>query len=110
MKKITAKRKPRKCEQCGSTKIANIFYGYPSISTKLDKAIQEGRIVLGGCVITECDPNWKCVDCGLQIYKNEKFKCSKCGNVYYSISNSLRITTLCSDCKKIADVESSHEK
>ncbi len=100
MKKITAKRKPRKCKQCGSTKIANIFYGYPSGSTELNTQLQAERIVLGGDVITECDPNWKCVDCGLQIYKNKKYQCRKCADVYYSISNSLRVNILCSDCKK----------
>jgi DNA-directed RNA polymerase subunit RPC12/RpoP len=57
--------------------------------------------VLGGCVITVCDLNWKCVDCGLQIYKNKKYKCIKCEKVYYSIITPLGSYTICPDCEKL---------
>jgi len=66
-----SKRKPRKCPNCGSAKIASIQYGYPIFSEELDQAMKDGKIVLGGCVITGCDPSWQCIDCDTLIYKDE---------------------------------------
>lgn len=66
---IRVKRKPRKCPQCGAAKIANILYGYPDFSPKLDKEIKEGKITLGGCCITGDDPQWKYAECEADIYK-----------------------------------------
>jgi len=45
---IRVKRKPRKCPQCGSAKIADILYGHPAYLPELDKSLKEGKIVLGG--------------------------------------------------------------
>ncbi len=69
MKMIRLKRRPRKCPQCGSAKIANILYGYPVFDSKLEKLLDEGKIALGGCVISGNDPTWRCVDCETDIYK-----------------------------------------
>ena len=63
------RRKPRKCPQCGSAKIADILYGLPIFSPELDKSLKEGKITLGGCVIRGDDPKWKCAECETDIYK-----------------------------------------
>jgi hypothetical protein len=68
-KKIIAKRKPRKCPECGCTKVAYILYGLPAFSPELESELKEGKVVLGGCCVTECDPTWQCIECKAQIYK-----------------------------------------
>jgi hypothetical protein len=72
LKLIRVKRKPRKCPQCGSTKIADILHGMPDYSPDLEKRIEDGRIALGGCCISNDDPKWKCTECELDIYKEAK--------------------------------------
>ena len=62
-------RKPRKCPVCGSNRIADIWYGMQAYSEELDKGMKEGRIVLGGCCISDDDPKWQCADCDIRIYK-----------------------------------------
>jgi hypothetical protein len=55
-------RKPRKCSECGSKRIANIQYGMPAFS-ELEQDIELGRVVLGGCLVGDNDPDWQCADC-----------------------------------------------
>ena len=64
-----SKRKPRKCPACNSSRIANILYGMPEYSPKLERDIEAGRIILGGCCISDDDPVWQCADCQMTIYK-----------------------------------------
>jgi len=61
-------KKPKKCPQCGAARIAKILYGMPDFSPKLEKDLDEGKIVLGGCVITGQDPSWECVKCKTRFY------------------------------------------
>jgi hypothetical protein len=68
---FAAKRKPKKCPSCGSAKIARILYGMPDFSPELEKDLEEGRIVLGGCDIIFNNPSWQCADCEAQIYKED---------------------------------------
>lgn len=65
-----SKIKPRKCPACDSSRIAEILYGYPAFSAKLEKDLNAGRIILGGCCVSDDDPAWQCVDCQMVIYKN----------------------------------------
>lgn len=51
----------RKCPHCGSTNVRKIVYGYPS--TELWEEELKGKIKLGGCCITENQPNYYCDDC-----------------------------------------------
>ena len=61
---------PRSCPNCHSPRIAEILYGLPSFSEQLDKDIKEGRVVLGGCCISDNDPDYKCMDCNALIFKD----------------------------------------
>jgi len=67
--KYKSAKKPNKCPECGSDKIASILYGLPAFSESLRLRIRENKTVLGGCCVTGNDPTWKCVDCGTAIYK-----------------------------------------
>ncbi len=69
MKYYYSKHKPRKCPKCGSNKVAAILFGLPVYSEKLQQDMDSGKIVLGGCCVTDHDPTWQCVDCGTGIYK-----------------------------------------
>ena len=62
-------RKPKKCPNCGNTKIATILYGLPAFDEQLEKGLNDGSIRLGGCCITDDDPKWECAKCGAKIYK-----------------------------------------
>ena len=53
--------KPGKCPNCGSHKTVLILYGYPTEGA-LGEA-QQGKIELGGCVITGNDPKEHCTEC-----------------------------------------------
>ena len=63
--------KPRKCPQCGKYSIAKILYGMQPTTDALDKKMAEGKVVLGGCIISDDDPAWMCTYCELSIYRGE---------------------------------------
>lgn len=69
--KYKSAKKPDKCPECGSEKIADILYGLPAFSTSLKDRIKDHKIVLGGCCISGNDPAWKCIACNTYIYKME---------------------------------------
>jgi ribosomal protein S27AE len=61
--------KPHECPQCGNSPVATILYGFPSSTGKLEKGLKEGRIALGGCIVSTEDPTWACGKCGLKMYE-----------------------------------------
>ena len=67
-----------KCPYCGSRNTAAILYGMPAMSEELQKKLDTGKIVLGGCCIfgaeingkyVELDPAKHCNDCGKDFGK-----------------------------------------
>jgi len=52
----------KKCPQCDSDNVAAIALGFPSPEMSEDE--ERGNIVLGGCCVSEDDPDWRCKDCG----------------------------------------------
>ena len=52
------------CLACGAKGAARILYGLPLFSPELDALLDKGELVLGGCVISEDDPEWHCNSCG----------------------------------------------
>ena len=55
-------RRPKKCPECGSSRVATILWGMPAFSEIKDD-LEAGRIVIGGCCIDDNDPKWECTDC-----------------------------------------------
>jgi len=58
------------CNKCGSEEITEISYGLPGwiivdepIDPRIQSLIDESRIVLGGCVISEDSPKYFCRKC-----------------------------------------------
>ena len=54
---------PEACPKCGSAKVAAILYGLPIFDNRLERQLEEGKVVLGGCCVTGNDPQWMCQDC-----------------------------------------------
>ena len=51
------------CPNCNSSSIAEILLGYPADMRELEKELDEKKIVLGGCIVTDHDPKWECNGC-----------------------------------------------
>ena len=68
-----AKRKPRRCPRCGSARVAAILWGLPAGSPALDRDLEAGRVVLGGCCVGDDDPAWECADCGAGIHREAPY-------------------------------------
>lgn len=51
------------CPSCNSKNIALILWGYPNLDEEMQKAIDNKKIVLGGCMVTDHDPKWECTAC-----------------------------------------------
>ena len=51
------------CPKCKSTNIAEVVYGMPDYNDELVKALDEGTIELGGCLVGENDPTRHCNSC-----------------------------------------------
>lgn len=43
------------------------MYGMPSYEAFLDS--KAGKIILGGCVMSDNSPIWGCIDCKTKIYR-----------------------------------------
>ena len=51
------------CPECKSNNTAFIFWGYPGDMDWYLNAVDEKKIVPGGCMIGNNDPKWECNDC-----------------------------------------------
>jgi len=56
--------RPSKCPQCGSLRVAAILYGLPIFDDGLRRDLEAGRVVLGGCCVSNDSPAWRCLACG----------------------------------------------
>ena len=52
------------CQRC-NTGMLPVMYGFPG-PEMADDAMQ-GKIILGGCCVTENDPRWQCPACGATL-------------------------------------------
>ena len=53
----------RKCPKCGSKQIAPILYGMPAMNEEMQQRINEKKIYLGGCMISDRNPTYHCFKC-----------------------------------------------
>jgi hypothetical protein len=51
-----------RCPACSSPEAVPILYGFPSEDAARDA--EAGKLVLGGCVVGDDDPQWQCRACG----------------------------------------------
>ena len=67
--KPESKSKPA-CPKCQSENTIDIVFGYPTRSTM--KKAERGEVWLGGCCITNNDPQWYCKGCKREFGKINK--------------------------------------
>lgn len=72
IKSVTVKSKPDKCPQCGFEHISTLLYGVCEIDQKLQKDIDDKKVLLGGCSLLKNSPLWFCSKCETEIYLGEK--------------------------------------
>ena len=60
--RVNPEMKKRRCSNCKSLNVVQIFYGFPA-AEQVDQS-EKGEIILGGCCLYENSPDWKCKDCG----------------------------------------------
>ena len=59
---IWKKLQNEKMSHCGSSKsVIRIVYGMPGFDLQQEEL--EGKIMLGGCCVTDDDPDWHCKEC-----------------------------------------------
>ena len=54
------------CPTCGHRSGVRIVYGMPDF--ELFEQSERGLVALGGCIITDADPTWRCLEeeCGAE--------------------------------------------
>jgi hypothetical protein len=60
------KDRPKHRPKCGLNKVVSILYGLPMFDEELERKLDAGEIVLGGCCVFGNDPTWRSVSCGHQ--------------------------------------------
>ena len=60
---VKNRRAQIKCPRCGSKNTARILYGMPAYSEEMERKLNEGKLYLGGCCVTEHDPARHCNEC-----------------------------------------------
>ena len=53
-----------RCPRCASRNVARILRGYPIFSDDLQARLDQGELVLGGCLVMGDDPDFRCHTCG----------------------------------------------
>jgi hypothetical protein len=54
---------PVSCPRCKSDRVIYILYGEPILDADLKRAIDRGRVELGGCEVTRDSKRWECRKC-----------------------------------------------
>ncbi len=86
----------RKCPKCGSNSVARILYGYPIPSEELEKELEEGRIIMGGCCIPEFPTKWFCNQCSFgwnsRLYASlEELEKKSCGHTVLKLCHFVSV-------------------
>lgn len=53
---------PSKCAVCGSSRVAQIIYGFLDVNS-IAAELDSGRAVLGGCGLSDSSCKWRCNTC-----------------------------------------------
>ena len=51
------------CPKCKSKNVCKIIYGYVNLDEQIQLEIDRKKIELGGCIIGENSPEFRCNDC-----------------------------------------------
>ncbi len=59
------------CPYCKSEDVAEYIWGEPCLDEDLFKAIDKGEVILGGCCVSNHDPQYHCNACHKDFGKRE---------------------------------------
>jgi hypothetical protein len=48
------------------------MYGMPAFSAELEQALERGELAIGGCVVTQGQPEFSCNACGHEFRRDWK--------------------------------------
>lgn len=51
------------CSKCKSTNITKYLWGFPVFSNQLMSDVEEGRVILSGCIINGGESDFYCNNC-----------------------------------------------
>lgn len=87
-----------KCPECNSTNAAWIQWGRRSINDDFKRMLDEGRVTLGGCFISENDARWECNSCGKR-FGNSELPPEIYKNIYKNVPEyiSAHIHSICNE-------------
>jgi rubredoxin len=54
---------PVSCPKCKSDRVVYILYGEPKLDEDLKRALDSGKVELGGCLVTSDSKRWECRNC-----------------------------------------------
>jgi hypothetical protein len=60
------RRRSPPCPECGAKRTAAILFGYPSFDARMQQELEDGIIVLGGCVLGDDEKDFVCNCCGYE--------------------------------------------
>lgn len=60
------------CRACGSSRVAAYLYGEPRADPGLMARLRSGQVVLGGCIIDEDQPDYRCNECGREFRADDR--------------------------------------
>jgi hypothetical protein len=61
-----------RCPNCRAQTLVHLVYGYPGPVTMMEA--DEGRIALGGCLVTDDDPRYRCQSCRSDIWRDGRIR------------------------------------
>jgi hypothetical protein len=63
------------CPKCGSSRVARIEYGLLDVDDELQKKLDQGDVMEGGCCISDDDPFYHCWKCDHE-WRDDGRKCA----------------------------------
>ena len=60
---MTSNASSFRCPTCKSAHIARVLMGMPAFDKKLEKDLEDGKVILGGCLVDDSEPDYYCNDC-----------------------------------------------
>lgn len=67
---IPERKRIWRCPECGGRPLARIEYGLIAPDEQLMAKLQAGRVMLGGCFISDDDPSRACLACDTVIWSD----------------------------------------
>ena len=75
-------KQPKKCPSCQQKAGARILWGMPYMTDKVESALNNGTLVLGGCVVDQNSEEFQCLQCGHMWSRYERLIIGEINDVF----------------------------